>query len=109
MFRVENNAIFLTRGDSATLELSVTKSDSTVYTIADGDSVTLSVKRSVKDSEALIVKKITQGNTITFNPVDTAGMDFGEYRYDVQLNTKTGKVYTVVGPDSFFVCEEVTV
>lgn len=109
MFRTEDNAIFITRGDSATIEITVTRSNSSVYTLAEGDTLTLSVKRSVRDNEVLISKKITSGNTITFNPSDTQGLDFGEYRYDVQLDTKEGKVYTVIEPDSFFVCEEVTV
>lgn len=109
MFRTENGAVYLTRGDSAALDILLTNADGLVYNLSDGDTLTLSVKRSVKDSEVLLCKKITSGRTVNFNPADTAGLDFGEYRYDVQLNTKNGKIYTVIGPASFFVCEEVTV
>lgn len=109
MFRTENGAVYITRGDSASLEILLTNAEGAVYNLAEGDTLTLSVKRSVMDTEVLISKKITSGKIISFNPQDTSDLAFGEYRYDVQLNTKAGKVYTVIGPDSFFVCEEVTV
>lgn len=109
MLRTENNAIYLTRGDSASLEIRITRADGTVYFPAEGDELTFTLKRSVRDEESIISKKASADGKISIEPSDTAGLAFGEYRYDVQLNTKEGKVYTVVEPDSFFVCEEVTV
>lgn len=108
MFRIEDKTIYITRGDSASMEVSVTQADSTDYTLQNGDKLTFSVKRSVRDEEALISKTITSGSCFDFTPEDTAGLVFGEYRYDLQLKTKDGKVFTIIEPSGFVVCSEVT-
>ena len=45
--------------------------------------------------------------TITFDPEDTIGLKFGEYKYDVQLTKPSGVVDTFIDKASFIVSEEV--
>lgn len=91
-----DNSIELTRGDTARLVVSVVQDDGIEYIIQPGDTITLSLKKSVSDAETVLQKKITGGNTIHIKPEDTAVLDFGRYKYDVQINTESGDVYTVL-------------
>jgi hypothetical protein len=45
---------------------------------------------------------------IHFEPKDTAGLEFGDYVYDVELCTAEGDVYTVIAKTGFKIREEVT-
>ena len=42
-------------------------------------------------------------------PKDTKDLEYGSYRYDVELITKAGDVFTVIAPTSFKLTSEVTV
>ena len=108
MLKVDGNNIFLTRGDSATLELSVTQDEET-YDFS-GDDVVFSVKRFVTDKEA-VIKKTFEDGKISFAPEDTADLPFGTYLYDVQLTHTSGEdvtVCTVIVPTTFIIGAEVT-
>lgn len=103
-----DNSIELTRGDTARLAVTLTQEDGTEYTIQPGDSLTLSLKKSVKDAIVVLQKVITGETTFCIQPKDTAGLDFAKYKYDVQLTTAAGEVYTVIAPNTFKIAAEVT-
>lgn len=100
--------ISLTRGDTARLTVSVTNDNDEPYVIQAGDTLTLSVKRSIKDTEFAFQKKIIGGDTFYIEPEDTDSLDFGKYKYDVEITTENGEVYTVIPPTVFKILEEVT-
>lgn len=104
----ENGEIELTRGDSAYLKVNVTKDDGEAYEFQNGDSLTLSLKKSTKDEEALMTKTAIASDTFHIKPKDTSGLSFGKYKYDVQLTTADGDVFTVIPPSTFKIAEEVT-
>lgn len=105
----DDGTIRLTRGDTAELAVELTYDNSVdAYSIKSDDKLTLTVKKSVKDTAALIQKIVIGSNNIFINPVDTSSLAFGKYKYDVQLETADGKVYTVIEPSIFEVMEEVT-
>lgn len=110
MFKVSaDGSIELTRGDSAHLSVSITNDvDGTAYEVQPEDKLFLSVKKTVNDAEPCL-QKVVQGNT-TFHikPEDTSALNFGKYKYDVQLETADGDVYTVLGPETFELLSEVT-
>ena len=109
MFNVSKNGeIELTRGDSATLTVSITDGEGTPYIVRDTDTLTLSLKKDVKDPKPCVQKSINGNNTIHFEPKDTAGLEFGNYVYDVELLTAEGDVYTVIEKTLFKLREEVT-
>ena len=103
MYKVTDNNIFITRGDSAEFTLSITG-----YTPASGDVLTFTVKKNCNDAQALIQKTIdTSDMKIAITHDDTAGLEFGDYWYDVQL--KTADSYdTVIIPHGFTIGAEVT-
>ncbi len=110
MFLIEKttNNITLTRGDTAEIEVSLVDDDGTVYEMQPGDFLTFSMKKDLND-KTYALKKYTDGtNIFKFVPSDTASLSFGKYKYDVQLTTSEGAVYTVIPPSVFTVGEEVS-
>ena len=100
--------VSLTRGDTARLTVSVTNDIGEPYIIQPEDTLTLSVKKSTKDTEYLFQKTIKGYDTFHIEPEDTKPLDFGKYKYDVEIITENGEVYTVIPPTVFKILEEVT-
>ena len=105
MFKIVNNKISLTRGDSAQIRLLVT-SDGVPYNY-DKDTIVFSVKKSTTTVEYIFQKTVENG-VIYIEPEDTNDLQYGSYKYDVQLTTKDGHVCTIIPPDTFEVLPEVT-
>lgn len=104
-----NGTIKLTRGDTAHLTVSIMNSITrTAHDVSDTDVLTLSVKKNIKDPEPCLQKTVTGSDTFHIEPDDTNGLEFGSYKYDVQLTTSGGDVYTVVEPSNFVIMQEVT-
>lgn len=110
MLYVESdNTIRLTRGDTAYLEIPIINDiTEEEYTIAPDDTLVFSVKRTIKDPTVCFSKTVKGTNTIHIKPADTCQCEFGKYKYDVQLTTAAGDVYTVIEPTCFEVLAEVT-
>lgn len=104
-----DNTIELTRGDTAYIEVPLVYSDTgDAYEMKAGDTLTLSVKRTVKDIECCFSKVAEGTNMFKILPEDTTDCEFAKYKYDVQLNTADGDVFTVIEPACFTILPEVT-
>lgn len=103
MLKVDkNNAIYLTRGDTAYLNFEIEG-----YEAREGDTITLTVRNYVDRTEAFnIVISLDEGFVIT--PAMTKDLDCGRYLYDIQITTVLGEVFTVIEPTPFYLREEVT-
>lgn len=101
--------IELTRGDTAYLEINI-KNEVTGedYAIGRCDKLTLTLKKSVYDETPVFTKTIQGINVFNILPEDTSELAFLKYRYDVQLTTSEGEVYTVIEPSTFNILQEVT-
>lgn len=111
MFTISpNGEIGLTRGDTARLTITITNeaADGGAYEIQATDVLTLSLKKSVNDAEYAFQKRVEGTNAFKIEPQDTSELAFGKYRYDVQLTTVEGDVYTVIPPTVFEIMQEVT-
>ena len=104
-----DNTVRLTRGDTAYLQLPIVN-DVTLepYIVAEDDTLILSVKRTVKDTEVCFQKTVKGTDIFHIKPEDTRQCEFGKYKYDVQLTTSSGEVYTVIEPTCFEILTEVT-
>ena len=109
MFKINaNNCIFLTRGDSAVLDVSVTQADGSAYTPSGDVTLYFSVKKTVNDTEYVLQKSITNlSESISIEPPDTTALNCGKYVYDVELHDGEN-VYTIIPPTLFTLGEEVT-
>jgi uncharacterized protein YfaS (alpha-2-macroglobulin family) len=104
-----DGSIRLTRGDTARLTVDITNNtDGGEYTLENSDVLTLTVKKNVNETTAYIQKTITGSNVFYIEPSDTESMTFGSYKYDVQLTTAGGDVYTIIEPSKFEIMQEVT-
>lgn len=105
MLKITNNNIMLTRGDSAMLTLNV-KDDSGVTYDYSSDLTQFTVKRNCVTTDIVLQKTFT-GTTITILPSDTKDLNYQDLKYDVQIITSGGAVYTVIPPHDFILTDEV--
>lgn len=118
MIRVENDAIYIARGNSGTIDLIISDEVGVSYQLEKGDALVLGVKKNCDDEEVLIKKtKYTENifngasniyiYTFAIDPNDTSALDFGNYRYDITLTYKNGAVDTIVRNQLFKICRTV--
>lgn len=105
----DDGTIRLTRGDTARLTIPIINSASNdEYVMQSGDVLFFTVKKSAKDTNYLFQKESAGTNAIHIKPEDTDNLSFGKYKYDVQLTTVYGDVYTIIEPSVFEIMEEIT-
>ncbi len=99
MFSIENNNIFLTRGDTLLLKLDLIK-DGKSYIPQQGDSIRFAMKRkySDDDSDVILVKDIPINDLILqIDPEDTKPLPMrSKYVYDIQYTDSVGRVDTFI-------------
>lgn len=97
--------IAMIRGDSESITVRCSEP------FDNGDMVTFTMRPDI-EGEIVLQKEITdfpEGEAvIPFEPEDTAGLDFGDYVYDIQLTRADGTVTTLIVPARFRLEEEVT-
>ena len=108
MFKIDKktNKIFLTKGDNAELTIDVLDSNGNARGIYDDDVVVMTVRKHVNSDVA--ITKTAIKNTISFIPDDTKSLEAGQYRYDIQLTTFGGNIYTIIPDACFEIGVEVT-
>lgn len=108
MFKIDKktNKIFLTKGDNAELTIDVIDSNGNARGIYDDDVVVMTVRKHVNSDVA--ITKTAIKNTISFIPDDTKSLEAGQYRYDIQLTTFGGNIYTIIPDACFEIGVEVT-
>lgn len=107
-FKVKNNIITLTRGDTFKAHLTISNPDGTEYTPVEGDVVRFALKENIEDEQCLIVKNIPIDTmTLILEPQDTKDLEFGSYVYDVQLTKANGEVDTFITASKFRITVEV--
>lgn len=99
MLKIDENRIYLTRGDTAYLFAQI--DDEEIK-----GTISLTVKKDIAGEE-LISKTIPIGESFVLVPEDTKDLDYGKYYYDVQINTDAGEIFTVIEKTPFYLREEV--
>ena len=108
MFKIneKTNAISITKGDNAFIQIDIKTLDQQLYEIKENDIITLTVRKTAKSDVAF--KESAVGNIISIVPTDTNSLATGLYVYDVQLTTEQGLIRTVIPASPFYITEEVT-
>lgn len=107
MFKIVDNVITITRGDSASFTVTIKQEDGTDYDYSN-DQVLFTVKQNIWTTEKTLQKNVVYGEDVVLLPSDTAGLAYGDYWFDVQLTGGGGSVQTVIVPTKFRVTGEVT-
>lgn len=105
--KVDDTNLSMTRGDSKAIAVFCEGRP-----FVEGDTVVLTVKKEIYDKNSVLQKETTvftdDGRAIFYiYPEDTKELPCGLYKYDVQLQTKSGIVITVVKPRRFIIDWEV--
>ena len=104
MLSIRNNEIYITRGDSAYIQVELIDDNGAVYTPVSGDKLYFRLKKSIFGNALLLMKTInTQNMTLELTPNDTSSLEFTSYRYEIELVTVDGNHFTVVHDKPFFV------
>ena len=83
MFKIEDNQIWLTKGDTAEFRPVVED-----YVAAETDKILFAVNRTYSDTTPVIRKEIAAGNNIEFEKADTADLKQGTYLFQIKLITE---------------------
>lgn len=94
MVKVTDNDIYITRGNTATINITLTE-DGEPYTLREGDKLILSVKRKYPFNDCVLEKVSTTGS-FEFAVIDTYELAFGVYDYDITFYGVDGSVDTVI-------------
>lgn len=105
MFILDDLNITLSRGDTATLDLTFSGDVPQA-----GDTVVMSLKTSPNDKKPKWEKVVKGAPTVSFeiDSADTAGLPFGTYYWDARIFYQNGNVTTPFPPKKFVVSEVVT-
>ena len=109
MLYIENGVIAVTRGDDATLEVTVHTSAGEDYPMSADDTLTLTVRALPSDSQPVLLSLTSApgSSRLVLRGADTADIAPGKYSCDIQLNRAGGGRYTVFptpGPEALRFC-----
>lgn len=100
MLKIDNNKITLTRGDTLTLELTLTNADGTAYEAESGDSLRFAISSDYNGGKQYVLKheQNIPTDTLSFTMLasDTKKLDYKTYNYDIELTHADGSVDTVI-------------
>jgi len=93
----ENNKITIVKKDTAYFSVALDN-----YELREGDKITFTISKEKESQTPLVQKVITEftnnNMAIIYLSSEDTNLDKGTYFYDIQLDTETGWVDTVVGP-----------
>jgi hypothetical protein len=110
MFRIDGTTMYLTRGDTLDVTVTILNEDGTEYTPTEYDAVRFAVKNSYSDQRTIIYVDI---------PIDTMRLRLESedtkkfhaqkkpYVYDIQLTKEDGTVDTFIDRAQLYITEEV--
>ena len=110
MLEINNNRIYLTRGDTAYITVALTDSSGNNYTPIAGDKIYFRLKKNVFGNNLILVKEVnTSTLKLELNPSDTQNLDFTSYRYEIELVKASGECFTVIENAPFIIGAELEV
>ena len=101
MLYIEENIIYLTRGDDGAIDMdSITDTQGNAYEMQEGDMLILTVREESGAESPMIFQtsSLPGSNRLLIRSEDTAGTEPGRYTADIQLNTADGLHFTLWPP-----------
>ena len=94
MLVIEDNKIYLTRGNTAIIDIALTKNGEP-YTMVEGDSLVMTIKRKYPYNK-IVLTLLAINSSFVFGVDATKDMAFGIYDYDITFYGNDGAVDTVI-------------
>lgn len=106
MLYIDNNAVYITQNDDATLEINMELEDGTQYSMTESETLTLSVRELPDESHEVLIciNSLPGSNRIVIQGADTKDVPPGQYSMDIQLNRENNTRYTVI-PNNISITE----
>ena len=97
MFKIEDDVIYITRGDNAAIEVAAYTDESgeTPYEMQEGDSITFTVRQIASKKSTVVFSVTSVNNRIVLSHNDTANAEVGKYSADIQLDMANGERHTI--------------
>lgn len=97
MLLIEDNVVYLTRGDDAEIEVRITDGDGAEYTMREDDRMVLTVRELPEATSAVLLSVESESNRLALDHDATANMDVGRYSADIEL--RIGTVRKTIWPE----------
>lgn len=119
MLKVKDNTITMTRGDSAHIEIQMEYEGGVSYEALRGDVIRFTVKKNYGDTTPLIVidiepyvpdgedMELVESVELHILPSHTRDLEYGSYRFDIQLLRINGDIDTFIDKGTLTLTEEV--
>lgn len=102
MLMITGNQIYLTRGDTMFVSLSLVNQDGTAYTPNEDDAIYFRLKKFATYPNLLIEKQIDISSMVLqLNNSDTQNLPFGDYRYEIEVITADNYHFTAIADELF--------
>lgn len=111
MLTIKKNDVYLTRGDSAYITISIDNMLGDEFVIDSVDMLQLQVRTEPNIGDLIFDGTLIEsdGEYIWYiRPSDTNNLDIGTYYYDVQVTFPNGDVFTFIKASKFVLTDEVT-
>lgn len=95
MLIIENNNIFLNRGDDAVVNVEIKNSAGETYDLRTGDSLTLTVRALPTSESTVLLTATSTTSSITLTHATTTLLEVGQYSADIELKLTDGTRITV--------------
>ena len=106
--KIKKDVIFLTKGDSLWLQLSISDKDGVPYTPDTRDSIRFALNKTLNTDDPLLVKDIPNDTLeLIIEDFESEPLEVGTYWYDVEIVHSNGFRDTFIGPNKFIVTDEV--
>lgn len=108
--------ITIRRGTTNEFVVALTDENGSAYSISEDDKLIFGVKKTIKQNDYIFSKTVEAsaydelkgGYVVSLIPEDTQELAFGDYVYDVGLQTAEGEFYIVCPCDTFTIADTVT-
>lgn len=105
MFKIIQNDIFITRGDTAYINLGVRIRETKEPYDYSNDDVIFTVRKDSISKEN-IIQKTFHGTGIKLEKDDTIKLDYQTLKYDIELIKQNGDNFTIIANKNFTITEE---
>ena len=110
MLTIKKTNIYLTRGDTAYIQIKLFDSNKEPFGLQTGDVVRCQVKKQI-DQDPVINGEIFYGETDVvwgIKPSDTSDLKAGVYFWDCELERGNNDIFTFIPFSKFVIAQEVT-
>lgn len=103
MLKIDGNDIYLTRGNTAIIDVEIMNGDEP-YVMQNDDVLEFAVRRSCEFNNVVLSKRRNEPSFV-FIPNDTKDLSLGEYIYSITLFGDNGVIDTFINGKFTIECE----